>query len=116
MTQPYQQILADLADLRRRWRGRAIAAGLLLAAAAFGVALVATVGVDNIFKPGTGARLLLGAVVWLTLVGGAWYGGVRRARVRRGDDYFAALVEQRHPELRNQLINALQLGRDDGNT
>src|SRR5207248_9302895 len=30
-----------------------------------------------------------------------------------GDDFFAARVEQRHPELHNRLINALQLGRDN---
>jgi len=36
---------------------------------------------------------------------------VRRCLEDRRDDFFAALVEQNHPELRNQLINALQLGR-----
>ena len=35
----------------------------------------------------------------------------RRWLEDRRDDYFAALVEQRHPELGNRFINALQLGR-----
>ncbi len=36
---------------------------------------------------------------------------VRRFLEDRRDDFFVALVEERHPELNNKLINALQLGR-----
>ena len=61
--------------------------------------------------PGAVGRLLLAAVLWGGLIAALLGLVVRRFLEDRRDDFFAALVERQHPELHNQLINALQLGR-----
>jgi len=113
-TAVYSQLQQDLAELRRRWRGRAVWAGVLgLWACALGVLVVAAL-VDNLWRPGVAGRVIVAVLcVGVTAVGGLRL-LARRLWENRSDDYFAALVEQRHPELRNVLINAVQLGREAG--
>src|SRR4051812_13114089 len=110
-TQDFPRLMSALDDLRRRWRARKVAEGALLAAAGVAGVLVLAVAADNLIKPGTAGRSLLALALWGTLGVSLLVLVVRRWLEDRRDDYFAALVERRYPELRNQLINALQLGR-----
>jgi hypothetical protein len=107
----YPQLVDDLAAVRGQWRVQKVAEGILLAAALVAGVLVAVVAADNLLKPGTVGRGLLALALWGT-AGWAFLRWVlRRWLEDRRDDFFAALVEERHPELANRLINALQLGR-----
>ena len=111
MSDPHQDLRRELDAVRRDWRGRQVLYGVCLTLAVTGVVLVGAVALDNVFRAGTVARTLLAAIMWGTLaVTGALFIG-RRWFSQRRDDFFAALIEQRHPELRNTLINAIQLGR-----
>ena len=111
-TEAYPLLLDALHEVRAEWRRNKILEGVLLALA--GVAAVTTVLVaaDNWWRQGrSGGGAGDSAVAALVA---ALFGLVlRRVWEDRRDDFFAALVEQKHPELRNQLINALQLGRGD---
>lgn len=111
----YPVLVDALNELRRRWRFRAVLEGALLTLAGVLGVLVLAVASDNLIQPDTAGRLVLAVLLWGTLAAGlgVWVG--RRWRDDRRDDFFAALVEQQHPELRNQLINALQLGRGNHN-
>jgi hypothetical protein len=111
MTPAYPQLMDALCQLRRHWRQQKLAEGILLTLAAASVVLVAVVALDNLFQPETSWRLLLALALWGSLATAVIGLIVRRWLEDRRDDYFAALVEEKHPELRNQLINALQLGR-----
>ena len=84
---------------------------MLLTTAGGLLVLLALVIVDNVLQPGTFGRLLLACVLWGSLLLALSALVVRRVLEDRRDDFFAALAERRHPELRNRLINALQLGR-----
>lgn len=107
----YEQLLAALNALRGQWRRRKLVEGLLLTlAGALALAAAATL-IDNLVQPGTAVRVLL----FLGLLAGtgvlAFQCVVRFLLEERRDDFFAALVEEKHPALHNRLINALQLGR-----
>lgn len=107
----YEQLLAALNALRGQWRRRKLAEGLLLTLAGLlALAAVATL-IDNLVQPGRFVRALLfvGLVVGTGVL--AFRQIVRYLLEERRDDFFAALVEEKHPTLRNRLINALQLGR-----
>src|SRR5947209_8150981 len=109
----YEQLMGALNALRRQWRQRQLLVGVLLAAAVVLAAVVAVALADNLLKAGTGVRLVL-LLALLGSVGVAALNLVlRRALEDRRDDFFAALVEEKNPALRNRLINALQLGRGD---
>jgi hypothetical protein len=111
----YPRLLDSLSELRRQWRSQKILEGVLLAAAGIAGVIIVTVAADNLFQLETAGRVLLAVVLWGGLI--ACIAGlvVRRYLEDRRDDFFAALVEQKHPELHNQLINALQLGRGSQN-
>jgi hypothetical protein len=110
-SETYPQLMASLDDLRRHWRARKLVEGVLLALAGLLVVLLATVAADNLLQLGQLGRGLLALLLWGTLLAGLVGLVVRRWLEDRRDDFFAALVEQKHPELHNRLINALQLGR-----
>jgi hypothetical protein len=112
-SESYPLLLETLQDVRGQWRRNKILEGALLAFAGAAVVVAALVAVDNWFQPGAVGRLLLAAVLWGGLIAALLALVVRRFLEDRRDDFFAALVERQHPELRNQLINALQLGRGD---
>jgi hypothetical protein len=111
MTEAYPQLVEALENVRRQWRLQKLVEGVLLAVAGALAVLLALVAADNLLQPGPLGRLLLAIVLWGSLAAGLFYLVIRRWLEDRRDDFFAALVEQKHPELHNQLINALQLGR-----
>lgn len=109
--QIYPRLVDALDDVRRQWRQRKLVEGVLLTAASVLGVLVALIAIDNLLALGTLGRL----ITFFLLCGSAAVGVmtwiVRRVLEQQRDDFFAILVEQRHPELRNTLINGLQLGR-----
>lgn len=112
--QAYPRLLDALNEVRGQWRRQKLLEGSLLALAGVLAVLVSLVIVDNwLWQSGPAGRVVLAAVLWgglaLALLGLV----VKRLLEDRRDDFFAALVEQKHPELHDQLINALQLGRGD---
>ena len=107
----YPQLLEMLGDLRRQWRARQVTEGLLLAAAVIGAVLIVTVAADNLFKFSAAGRAVLAVILWACVIAAPVGLVIGRWLTKRRDDFFAAMVEQQHPELHNQLINALQLGR-----
>src|SRR5262245_2747420 len=111
MTEAYPQLVEALENVRRQWRLQKVLEGVLLAGAGALAVLLVLVAADNLLQPGTFGRLLLALVLWGTLTAFLLGLVIRRWLEDRRDDFFAALVEQKHPELHNQLINALQLGR-----
>jgi hypothetical protein len=115
MTQTYPQLVESLNTLRRQWRMYKVLEGVLLALAGTAGVLVLLIAADNILQLEPAGRLVLSVVLWGTLLVSLSGLVVRRVLEDRRDDFFAALVEQKHPELRNQLINALQLGRGNIN-
>jgi hypothetical protein len=84
---------------------------MLLTLAGTAVVLFVVIAADNLLQPSTGWRSFLAAALWGSLAAGLVALVIRHWLEDRRDDFFAALVEEQHPELRNQLINALQLGR-----
>jgi hypothetical protein len=111
MTELHKQLVRDLAEVRQQWRFTKLLEGALLAIAGAAGVVIVLVAFDNVFKLETAGRCVLALVLWgglglllLRLVVSRWIED-------RRDDFFAALVEHKHPELHNQLINALQLGR-----
>jgi hypothetical protein len=110
-TEAYPLLIESLNQVRRQWRQQKVLEGILLVAAGTVAVLVATVAADNLFHLGTVGRVLMAMLLWGSLAAGLLGLVIRRIVEDRRDDFFAALVERKHPELRNQLINALQLGR-----
>jgi hypothetical protein len=108
----YPHLLDALDEVRNQWRRHKLLEGGLLVLAGFVTVVVVLVAADNLFHPGTAGRLLLAIALWGGLIAGLLGLMVRRWLEDRRDDYFAALVERKHPGLHNRLINALQLGRD----
>ncbi len=107
----YPRLMSALNEVRGQWRLHKVLEGALWTVAGLLFVVVALVGIDNVFRPDKPVRLLLAAVLWGSLIAGVLSLIVRRWLEDRRDDFFAALVERKHPELHNQLINALQLGR-----
>ncbi|MGH7140603.1 MAG: hypothetical protein ACREHD_33135, partial [Pirellulales bacterium] len=111
VAQDYPVLVRKIDELRKQWRASRVAEGALRTMAVLAAALVAMVACDNLVWPNTGGRtlLLVGLTLTATFSIGAWI--VSRWMDDRRDDFFAALAETRHPQLRNRLINGLQLGR-----
>lgn len=114
-TDAYPRLIHALNDLRRQWRAQMVLQGVLLALAGVAAVLLTVIATDNLFQLDTAGRSLLALLLWGALAVCLLRLVVKRWLEDRRDDYFAALVEQKHPELRNQLINALQLGRHNQN-
>jgi hypothetical protein len=112
VAQAYPRLVRALDEVRGQWRRQKLLEGVLLAFAGVSAVLVALVAVDNLVHPGVAGRSLLAAILWGGLIVCLMGLVVRRWLEDRRDDYFAALVEQKHPDLHNRLINALQLGRN----
>ncbi len=107
----YTQLVDQLDSLRRNWRRHRALQGAFLTLALTLVALVGVVAADAVLRLETTGRLILAAALWGTLATAAIRLLVRGWLEDHRDDFFAAMVEERRPELRNRLINALQLGR-----
>jgi hypothetical protein len=114
-TESYPRLVQALHEVRRRWRFQKLLEGSLLAVSGTVAVLVIVVAADNWLRFESPGRMVLAAILWGSLVAGLVTFVVRRWLEDRRDDFFAMLVEQRHPELNNQLINALQLGRVEAN-
>jgi hypothetical protein len=111
MVDAYPRLMEAVHEVRGQWRRQKLLEGGLLACAGVLAVLVVLVAADNFLQPGTLGRALLACVLWGVLGAALLTLVVRRWLEDRRDDFFAALVEQAHPELHNRLINALQLGR-----
>jgi hypothetical protein len=111
MSSDYPRLIEQINDVRDRWRLIQVGEGALRWLAAGAVLVIAAVACDNLFWLDSGARwlLLAGLGACLALGFSSWI--VRRWVEDRRDDFFAVVVEERHPHLRNRLINGLQLGR-----
>ena len=109
--QAYPKLIDAIDELRRRWRVQKLVEGCLLTLAGVLGVLAAVVAADNLIQPDTTGRFVLAAVLWGALAFAVVRWVVRRWLDDRRDDFFAALVERKHPELHNRFINALQLGR-----
>jgi hypothetical protein len=109
----YPRLMDALNEVRGQWRRHKLLEGGLLALAGIAAVVVMLVAVDNLLHPGTAGRLILSALLWGGLAVGLFSLVIRRFLEDQRDDYFAVLVERKHPELHNRLINALQLGRDN---
>ncbi len=112
-TDAYPRLVTTLDEVRRQWRLHKVLEGALLTVAGVLGVLVLLVLADNLLQPSVAGRFVLACLLWgglglavLSLI-------VKRILEDRRDDFFAALVERKHPELHNTLINALQLGRDN---
>src|SRR5262249_44394152 len=106
----YPRLVGALGDVRRQWRLHKLLEGTLLLTAGVGIVLTLLIVADNLWQPGKAGRVLLATLLWGGLAAAVLSLVVRRWLEDRRDDFFAALVERRHPELSNRLINALQLG------
>ncbi|MBP87060.1 MAG: hypothetical protein CMJ64_10150 [Planctomycetaceae bacterium] len=107
----YPQLVDQLDGLRRQWRIAKVIEGSLLAVAGGAAVLIALVAADNIFQLGLFGRFLMACILWGGLGTLIFALVVQRWLEDRREDFFAVLVEKKHPELHNRLINALQLGR-----
>jgi hypothetical protein len=111
MTEAYPRLMSALNEVRGQWRVQKILEGVLWTAAGTLGVLAVLVAIDNLAQPGKPVRALLACLLWGGLALSVLALVVKRWLEDHRDDYFAALVERKHPELHNQLINALQLGR-----
>ena len=111
MNGSYPQIVHELNDLRRRWRSARLIEGILLAVAAIVLFAIVFATIDTFLHLPAFGRLLLAVALWAILFFASVRLVVHRILIQQRDDFFAALVEKKHPELSNRLINALQLGR-----
>src|SRR4051812_733187 len=107
----YPRLVEALNEVRRQWRVQKVLEGILLTLAGAAGILVLLVAADALWKPAPLGRLLLAIILWGSLAAGIFTFIVRRWLEDRRDDFFAALVERKHTEFANKLINALQLGR-----
>jgi hypothetical protein len=108
----YPQLVDQLNELRRHWRNVKVLEGSLLAIASGAGVLIALVAMDNILQLGIFGRFVMACILWGGLGTLVFSLVVKRWLEDRREDFFAALVERKHPELHNKLINALQLGRN----
>jgi hypothetical protein len=107
----YPRLIDGLEGVRRQWRMQKVLEGVLLAGAVTAAVLLLAIAADNLLRLDHFGRAVLSAVLWGSAIAGFLTWVLRRVLEDRRDDFFAALVEERHPELSNRLINALQLGR-----
>jgi hypothetical protein len=107
----YPRLMSALDDVRGQWRRQQLLEGSLLATAGVLGVLVVLIAADNFLHPGTLGRALLATILWGGLLAALGSFVIKRWLEDRRDDFFAALVEQKYPQLHNRLINALQLGR-----
>jgi len=113
MTEAYLQLVNTVDTVRRAWRTRRMLEGMLLACSIVLGILIAAGILDQLAHFGPVGRWVLGIVFWGGLIACVWRLVARPAMTGHSDDFFAALLEGRLPELRNRFINALQLGREE---
>jgi hypothetical protein len=107
----YPRLMTALDEVRGQWRVQQVLGGTLLAIAGVLGVLVVLIAADNFLHPGMLGRALLATILWGVFLATLGTFVIKRLLEDRRDDFFAALVEQKYPQLHNRLINALQLGR-----
>ncbi|MCC6581367.1 MAG: hypothetical protein IT440_13100 [Phycisphaeraceae bacterium] len=116
MTQAYAELLRCVHDVRRHWRLRRLLDGAMLTTAIVGCTLAAMILLDQVMDGSRVSRCIMALLVLSAAMGSLAWWMVRPGLRKLGDDYFAALVEQRCPASGNRVINALQLGRETADT
>lgn len=111
MSEAYGQILASVDDVRRAYRTRRIAEGVLLTLAVAVGLLFIFAAIDQATGFGPAGRWLAALVVLTGTLAVVWFRVVGPATIDHDNNYYAALAEERLG-LGNRLINALQLGGD----
>lgn len=111
ITEAYPRLVQELHSVRQQWRSSTLLEGCLWAAASVLAAVVAVVAADNLFAFSMAVRFALACLLVGIVIAAGLKWIVRRMLEDHREDFFAALVEDRFPELGNRLINGLQLGR-----
>jgi len=111
ITEAYPRLVHDLRTVRQQWRSSKLLEGCLLATAVALAAVVAVVAADNLIGFSMAGRFALACLLVGIVIAAGLKWVVRRMLEDHREDFFAALVEDRYPELGNRLINGLQLGR-----
>ena len=112
MTQAYIELIDHVKVMRSRWRTRQGLEGALFVLAPVIAVVAAAAMVDHVLGLGVAGRVLLHVMLWAVGVACLWRYVIGPLAMTHGDDYFAAMIEQRFPVLGNRFINAVQLGRE----
>lgn len=112
MTQAYTNLISTLALVRRGWVVRRVIEGAVLLVAICVTTWLLAAAMDQMWDPGTIGRWMLFTMQFFVFGFAAAKFLVLPVRTRYSDDYYASLIESRHPHFSNRLINAIQLGRD----
>ncbi len=111
----YPRLKDTLNTLRRQWRQTKVLEGILLLVAGAAAVLLVTVAADHLLHLETFGRLLSALFLYGAMLAGLVALVIRRLPQDHSDDFFAALAEEKFPQLQNSFINGLQLGRDSHN-
>ncbi len=109
----YREIISRLAELRRRWRAKATASGACAFVAILSASLLAYAATEHWLRLPGAVR----AVLFYAGAAGTALLAIRFIAVpaveRISDERAAAAVEERFPDLRNAVINSVQLAAAD---
>ena len=108
------KLRGSLSRVRETWRRVATLEGLLVTVAVAGVMLLAAVALEATLHLAGGMRLVLLLAILGSALGGLAYWVVRPYLSDISDECVAVHVERRFPELRNGLINSVQLVKAPG--
>ena len=111
-TRGYERILTVIATARAAIRGSEVLAGIGLSVLTLGLSMLLLIVLDNLFRLGTGTRIVLLLLAAALTVFVVWRKLFRVATRRISDDAVAVRIERAAGDLDNGLINALQLGRE----
>ena len=111
----YPRLKDTLNALRRQWRQTKVLEGILLLVAGTAAALLISVAADHLLHLETFGRFMLAIILYGAFLAGLVGLVIRRMPQDRSDDFFAAMAEEKFPQLQNSFINGLQLGRDSHN-
>ena len=112
MTQAYLELMDVVQMTRSRWRLLHGLDGVLVVFTALAGVLVAGAAIDQWVDLSVPGRVAAHGCLWIAAAMTVWRNVFRPVFAAHGDDYYAALIEQRFPFLGNRFINALQLGRE----
>jgi len=104
-------IRSHLEAFRRRRRRLIVERGVCAAAAALLASAAAVAALDRAFLIEDGARLALSVFVYATVLAALWFLCVRRLRRPLDERELARLIEHVRPELREDLLSAVELAR-----
>ncbi|MBI1367708.1 MAG: hypothetical protein GC162_03550 [Planctomycetes bacterium] len=111
MTEAYMMLVDQVGAVRQAWRFRRAVETIMLTLGVAAAVLTATSALDQWIAFGHVGRVVQAACVYGAALAAARHAS-RTLRTAHHDDFFAAMIERRHPASRNRIINALQLGRE----